>query len=35
MSVALVLEYLDGGDMRSYLDENKILKEEEAQKLFY
>ncbi|EGR34275.1 protein kinase domain protein [Ichthyophthirius multifiliis] len=35
MSVALILEYLDGGDLRSYLDDSKIIKEDEAQKLFY
>ncbi|KAL4488184.1 hypothetical protein ABPG73_001595 [Tetrahymena malaccensis] len=32
--VALILEYLDGGDLREYLNEKKILPEKEAQKLF-
>lgn len=34
MKVALVLEYLEGGDMRDYLNEKKVLGEKEAQKLF-
>lgn len=35
MKVALVLEYLDGGDLREYMEVKKILNEKEAQKLFY
>ena len=34
MNVALVLEYLDGGDLREYLDKKKVIQEEEAQRLF-
>lgn len=34
MKVALVLEYLEGGDLREYMDIKKVISEKEAQKLF-
>lgn len=30
LKVALVLEYLEGGDLRDYINEKKVLGEKEA-----